>query len=484
MKSKAYRAASVKDVKISEIISRLAEGPTWAGLDVGKGHTMVVIRDSQGTTLRPWKVLQPDEIRVIAELLKELKQHRPLVVAMEPTGTYGDALRQALYDAGLAVHRVSPKFTSDYAETYDGVPSQHDGKDAAVVAELAAFGKSRLWPMGPPAYGDLLQDVQWMDTQQDILQLWLGRLEGLLARHWPELTNLLELNSATLLRILAEYGGPQALCADAQASDNLKRWGRALLKPEKIEAVRESARSTQGVRMEPAECDFMQRCARAAQAARKEIQQVQNVLEKRAAGDEKLQRVGQAVGMVTACVLFATVGDPTEYSCGEAYRKAMGLNLKERSSGKHVGHLKITKRGPSMSRRWLYFSALRMIQHPAVKPWYEHKKSKHQDHGGQGVVGVMRKLSLAVYAVARGATFDAARLFPGRKPTAKPGPSETLGALPPDPRNLPPSHQSRTKNGTAGASDREPAARSASVTETALGSVSTGALSSVAAEQA
>ena len=186
MKNKAYRAASVKDVKISEIISRLAEGPVWAGLDVGKDHTMVVIRDSQGTTLRPWKVLQPDEIRVIAELLKELKQHRPLVVAMEPTGTYGDALRQALHDAGLAVHRVSPKFTSDYAETYDGVPSQHDGKDAAVVAELAAFGKSRLWPMGPPAYGDLLQDVQWMDTQQDILQLWLGRLEGLLARHWPE----------------------------------------------------------------------------------------------------------------------------------------------------------------------------------------------------------------------------------------------------------------------------------------------------------
>jgi transposase len=443
---------------------------------------MVVIRDSQGTTLRPWKVNQPDEIRVIAERLKELKAHRPLVAAMEPTGTYGDALRQALDDAGLTVHRVSPKATSDYAEVYDGVPSQHDGKDAAVVAELAAIGKSWLWPMGPAAYGELLQDVQWMDTQQDILQLWLGRLEALLARHWPELTTLLELNSATLLRILAEYGGPQALFADSQARDNLTRWGRALLKPEKIAAVLESARSTQGVRMEPTECDFMQRCARAAQAARKEIQHVQNALEKRAAGDEKLQRVGQAVGMVTACVLFATVGDPAEYSCGEGYRKALGLNLKERSSGKHQGRLKITKRGPSMARRWLYFSALRMVQHPAVKSWYERKKNKDQEHGSKGVVAVMRKLSLAVYAVARGATFDAGRLFPGRPPMAKGGASASLGALPPAPRNLPPSHQSRTENGTAGASTRKPAARSASVTETALGSVSTGALSSVAAK--
>jgi transposase len=485
MKSKSYRSASVKDMKVNEVILRLAEGPVWAGLDVGKGHTMVVIRDAQGTTLRPWKVRQPDEIGVIAERLKELSRHRPLVVAMEPTGTYGDALRQALDDAGLAVHRVSPKSTSDYAEVYDGVPSQHDGKDAAVVAELAAIGKSRPWPIGPTVYGAMLHEVQWMDTQQDILQLWLGRLEALLARHWPELTTLLELNSPTLLRILAEYGGPQAMCQDSQATPRLRGWSRALLKPEKIAAVLESARSTRGVRMQSADCDFVQRCARAALAARKEIQQVQNSLEKRAAGDEVVQRVGQAVGMVTACVLFATVGNPRDYSCGEAYRKALGLNLKERSSGKHKGHLKITKRGPSIARRWLYFSALRMVQQPAVKPWYERKKNQDQQRGGKGVVAVMRKLSLAVYAVARGATFDAARLFPGRKIAADASRTIPLpGALPPDPRNLSHSHQGRTGNGTAGASGREPAARSASAPGTALGSVSTGALSSVPVKQA
>ena len=52
MKSKTYRAASVKDVKISDVVLRLAEGPVWASLDVGKGHSMVVIRDVQGTTPR------------------------------------------------------------------------------------------------------------------------------------------------------------------------------------------------------------------------------------------------------------------------------------------------------------------------------------------------------------------------------------------------------------------------------------------------
>ena len=48
----------------------------------------------------------------------------------------------------VAARTCSPssKAASDYAEVFDGVPSQHDGKDAAVVAELAAIGKSRPWP--------------------------------------------------------------------------------------------------------------------------------------------------------------------------------------------------------------------------------------------------------------------------------------------------------------------------------------------------
>ena len=67
-------------------------------------------------------------------------------MALEPSGTYGAALRQGLQDAGLAMRRVSPKAAHDYAEVFDGVPSQHDGKDAAVVAELAALGQASPWP--------------------------------------------------------------------------------------------------------------------------------------------------------------------------------------------------------------------------------------------------------------------------------------------------------------------------------------------------
>jgi len=55
-------------------------------------------------------------------------------------------------------------------------------------------------------------------------------------------------------------------------------------------------------------------------------------LEKLAQDNAVLQAQAAVVGTATACVLWCTWGNPQDYHCGAAYRKAMGLNLKERSS--------------------------------------------------------------------------------------------------------------------------------------------------------
>lgn len=417
MRKRAYRSTAVKQVQVSEVLNRLAEGPVWVGVDVGKLTALAVVRDSAGHFERPWKVEIPSEMRELVRCLQELARQRSLVVAMESTGTYGDALRQALTDAGLPVRRVSGKAASDYAEVFDGVPSAHDGKDAAVVAELAAIGKSAPWPLEPPTpqQAEMSVAVIWLDTQQSILQLWLGRLEALLSRHWPEATRLLGLTSGTLLRALAEYGGPAALAADKEVATRLARWGGRFLKSEKIEAVLESARQTVGVRVDEPTSTLIKRCAQQALAAEAEIREAKRRLEAFVERDPRLKAEAQVVGKATACVLRVSVGDPRDYHCGEAYRKAIGLNLKERSSGKHQGKLKITKRGPSLARRWLYFSALRRIQQPPVRSWYEAKRRKDKDHGNGALVAVMRKLALALHVVAtRGETFSLERLLPGK----------------------------------------------------------------------
>src|SRR6202022_4920455 len=179
-----------------------------------------------GACERPWKIDNPGDILGFVGLLERLGLGRKRIVAMESSGTYGDALRQALADAGIALQRVSGKAAHDYAEVFDGVPSQHDGKDAAVVAELAALGKSAPWPYRPTEVWEqeLAYWVEWMVGHRQVLNLWQGRLEGLLGRHWPEATRVLKLSSVTLLRVLAQYGSPQALAADPEAGARVARW--------------------------------------------------------------------------------------------------------------------------------------------------------------------------------------------------------------------------------------------------------------------
>lgn len=303
------------------------------------------------------------------------------------------------------------------AEIFDGVPSQHDGKDAAVVAELAAIGKCQPWVYREPSdeEAELAYWVDWLDAQDRILRLWTGRLEGLLARHWPEATRLIELYSVTLLSALARYGGPAALAADSSAAARLAQWGRYSQDDPVVANVVVSAKQTVGVGQRPAEVRRIQDYASLALAAYREKQKAERRLKKLASGHETLLRMARVVGTCTACVLWVMLGDPADYPCGAAYRKAAGLNLKERSSGRYQGQLKITKRGSSLVRRWLYFAAMRVVQDPAVWPWFQAKKVKDKDRGNGALIAVARKLMLAAHAVgARGETFDVRRLLPGR----------------------------------------------------------------------
>ena len=417
MRKRAYGAVAVNHVDVEQLCQGRDGQPASVGFDVGKYEVLGVVRWSADDFERPWRVANPTQIPAAVAVLRGLGQGRALQVAMEPSGTYGDALRQALADAGIEVRRVHPKAAHDYAEVFDGVPSQHDGKDAAVVAELAALGKSRAWPYAPVSEWEqeLAYWVDEVEAWRRVASWWLGRLEGLLARHWPEVTpRILKVSSATLLRALAAYGGPAELAADPRAAEQLTLWGGSRLRPEKVAQVLASARGTLGVRLGALERRRLQELAQRARAARGAVRHGQQQLRRLAKDHALLQAQGQAVGVPTACVLWTSVGDPRDYHCGGAYRKAMGLNLAERSSGTHEGQLKISKRGSARARQWLYFAALRLLQQSGLRGWYEAKKARDGDEAMRAVVAIMRKLVLGLYQVAvHNETWNAAKIFPG-----------------------------------------------------------------------
>ena len=410
-KSRPYQARNVKDVQIADLTGSRDGMGCVVGMDTSKREVLACLRWNNGSFERPWRV-KLTELPLFMGKLSELRAEREVVVALEPTGTYCDPVRQALRDAGFKVYRVSPKATHDYAEIFDGVPSQHDGKDAACVAELAALKKGGEWEWDLDDQS-LRYEVDWMDAQQKSLTRWLGRVEGLLGRHWPEVTSILKLSSSTLLQMLVHYGGPGGLSQDAEAVDRLKKWGANKLDEKKIQQVLDSAKTTMGVCQNPADVQQMRRIAGEALRIRKELNGSKRKVADLVKGHPKMKRLGEVVGYGTAAVCWVYLGDPSNFHSGGAYLKAVGLNLKERSSGFFKGQLKITKRGPSSPRRWLYFAAMRYSQKPWIRPWYQFKKDQPPGSAKSVLVILMRKLVLALHQVSKGSTFDERTLLPG-----------------------------------------------------------------------
>jgi transposase len=111
-------------------------------IDIAKTKMMAGFGRQDGSTARLVKFQSPVEMRAFVELVVETGKALsvPVEALMEPTGTYGDALRALLIAHGVAVFMLSPKRVHDAAEVFDGVPSLHDAKSCVVIARLHQQG--------------------------------------------------------------------------------------------------------------------------------------------------------------------------------------------------------------------------------------------------------------------------------------------------------------------------------------------------------
>ena len=411
MKKRSYRAQKVNEVRWEEVADRVKDKAVVWAVDVAKVEQYGVLMDSEREVVVTVKWAHPAETPTLLERLRGLPCGS-LTAVMESTGVYGDTLRRQLREVGIEVHQMSAKRVHDACEVYDGVPSMH-AKAAQVIGRLYFEGASRVWveaseqQRSHDALGRLYRLYQKQHQQQQ------NRLEAALQRHWPELSHYLELDSVTLEELLLSFGSPAELSAQAEEGrERMRRVSRGKLAAEKIEAVLESARQTIGVPCVAAEREYLMALGAELRRSREQKDRVGVRLSALTQADPELHALGVTIGRVTTGLLIAEDLDPRGYANSGSYCKALGLNLKERSSGQHKGQLKITKRGSGLARRDLYLATLRLINHnEIVSTWYE---KKVQAQGGRHklkiVVALMRKLSRALWYMARGQAFDARRL--------------------------------------------------------------------------
>jgi len=151
---------------------------------------------------------------------------------------------------------------------------------------------------------------------------WLG---ALLSRHWPEAETVLDLDRASLLNMIAEYGDPYSLQQQRLAAGQImRRHGGHFLEEAVIEALLDSAAKTLGVPCTAGERAYLQCLARELLRTRAGIHEVERRLQAQVACDPVMQGMADTVGATTSLALNATLGSPLDLPQREALPQSPG----------------------------------------------------------------------------------------------------------------------------------------------------------------
>jgi transposase len=434
-KKRIYSAVDVEKFDVMPVIALLTVGCIVA-IDVAKVKFVAAIATAAGEVLRLFRFEHPRQTAAFLRILVALRDAKlePRVV-MEPTGTYGDAIRYQCHRLEVPVHMMSPKHTHDFAEVLDGVPSMHDPKAAVALARLQAVRPAPQWQPASEARRDIRALLDERSPVSRMQEIYFGQLEAILARHWPELGTWVDVRQQrSWMVLLKEFTGPQAVTDSAQqAIETLGKASRGRFGAERCRAIVESARTTMGVPMTKGETALLRAVVESIAQTTQQLDAMDERLAGLAKGNAEFTKIAAVVGPACAAAILGHVGSPSAFSNAAALEKAMGLNLKERSSGEKKGRLSITKRGPAQVRQLLYLAAWRLIDHDKIAAaWYRGRKAYAREAKTAAVVALMRKLARALFHVARGQDFDARKLFDARRLgfAAKPPPASANASSP------------------------------------------------------
>jgi transposase len=417
-RKRSYTAQDVEQLDVEALLLQVSVGCIVA-IDVAKTKFVAAIATAAGEVVKLVKFEHPRQTAAFLTLLRRFQQaERKPVVVMEPTGTYGDAVRHQCHTMGLPVHMMPPKYSHDFAEVLDGVPSMHDPKAATVLAKLQAIKPARIWkPEGDPR-----RDLRaWVDQRRPIarvLAIYHGHLEAMLARHWPEFADYMDVyRQRSWFALLKEFPGPHATTAASEATaQTLRKASRSHLGDARVQGIIDSARSTTGVPMTTGEQERLRDITEQIESQTRRMAAVDAKLAELVGRDVVLRHMATVVGPACAAAIESLVGSPLDFTNARALEKAMGLNLKEKSSGNTRGHMSITKRGPGEVRHLLFMAALRLLKDDATAcAWCHARKGYKADQKIKAVVALMRKLARALWHVARGEAFDPSKLFDTRR---------------------------------------------------------------------
>ena len=313
------------------------------GIDVAKATFDLATQKTDGKRKDLAKV--PNTEVGILRARRWMAEHAPgAAICMEATGTYHEALAEALVADGFTVYVVNPAQISAYGQS-ELSRTKTDRTDAQLImrfllAQRAANKPPVPWQPLPAAQKRLRDMVRRLDDLKEMRQMEANRLEVSSASVHPSIHQVL----ATL---------------DAQIQEMERK-------------IRDHIDSDPDLR-----------------------------------GRRDLLPSIPGIAETTSAWLLASVGDLSRFSDVRQLVAHAGLNPAVRESGKFKGHTRISRVGDAALRAKLYMPAICAQRHNPILRAFAERLAERGKSGKVIICAVMRKLLHLAWGVLRsGRPFD------------------------------------------------------------------------------
>jgi transposase len=276
-----------------------------------------------------------------------------------------------------------------------------------VIASLIRLGHtlSLIIPEGRVA--ELRELIHDRDRRMKERTAFTNILESLMFKVFPEFVRTVKkLSSKTALYLMENYPTPDRL--KELTLDELNqilrkvsrgRWREAQAK-RLLRAANNSLGTREGVLSISMEIAYILSQIKATDSFIDRLEKgVKEHLEKIPYAKRLLEMKG--IGHITVGGIIGEVADFTRFRRQSEIIKLAGLDLYERSSGKHKGRHRISKRGRFLLRKLLYFGALNTVRKGGIFHDYYQRLLKKGKEKPKALIAVARKLLKLMFAIVR-----------------------------------------------------------------------------------
>jgi len=382
-----------------------------ATVDFGKFSNVGYCRCLDGTEMKPFKFFNNGRgFRKFWSIVSRFKKQCELdkiIIGFEPTGCYTEPFVYYFRKKRVRLAMVNSSHTHKLKELYGNSPNKTDYKDPKVIADIVELGHTLTLIVPEGAAAQLRRLTNAREKEMVRRTALLNQLGDLVFIIFPELVKIMKGVKSKSARLLVDkYSFPDVIASLGvdELTGILKKVSRGKLGRERAEALYKAALESVGIKegLNGILLDI-RRSLSLLESSENFIKEVEsemvNFLAKIPHSRFILSIKG--IGLVITAGVIGEVGDFCKFSTIPELQKLAGLDLYEISSGAHRGKRRISKRGRSLLRKFLYYGALNMVRKGGIMRDDYHRYLGNGMKKPQALIAIARRLLGIILALVR-----------------------------------------------------------------------------------